>query len=214
MAKYKLLIDESGTFYNEERYLIFGGVYFRLDDQQILEDEFVPLHKLICKSLNIKELHGSENKEIFNYICAPLGANNKIFPFVFVIDKERSFIFDKYNKKSFKYNKAIEWLIRRMIINSLFDETNDEIFITIDDINLNHEEKENLYNYLPSTLPCIKNVISEDSRKIICLQFADVIANHFSKKRKCNINDPKIKLLNPKIFCFLEETEKEYFISK
>ena len=214
MAKYKLLLDESGSFYDKNKYIILGGVFFNLDNQEELEKEFVPLHELLCKVLEMKELHGAENKKIFDYICALLGSNNKIFPFVFVIDKEKSFIFDKYDKISFKYNKAIEWLIRRMVINGLFNEKTDEIFITIDDINLNSKEKANLYNHLPEKLPFIKEVKSEDSKKIICLQFADVIANHFSRNKKCNINDHNIKLLNPKIFCFLEETEKEYFIIK
>lgn len=212
MAKYKLLLDESGNFDSlNERYIIIGGLFFCENDEKQLEKIFVPLHYHLCKVFGVEELHGSKNKELYNYVAPIIGSIDKIHPLIFVIDKYKTFIFKKYDKKSFKYNKAIEHLLQKMLDDKLIDH-DDELIIKIDNINLNKAEISNLDQYLPSNYPFVKQVIQEDSKNNICIQLADLIVNRFSKKSFCKPNSTPIKLLNPKIYCFLKETMEDYIL--
>lgn len=100
MAKYKLLLDESGNFDSlNERYIIIGGLFFCENDEKQLEKIFVPLHYHLCKVFGVEELHGSKNKELYNYVAPIIGSIDKIHPLIFVIDKYKTFIFKKYDKK-------------------------------------------------------------------------------------------------------------------
>lgn len=210
MAVYKLLLDESGNFDNhDERYIIIGGVLFNEINQESLEKVFVPLHRHICSVFGYEELHGCKNKELYKYVASVVGSIDEIYPVIFVIDKKKSFIFDKYDKKSFKYNKAIEHLINKIINDGLINNT-DELYIKIDNINLNKAEQHNLHTYLPNLFSFVKEVIEEDSKKNICLQISDLIVNRFSKKTKCKPSSIEMKMLNPKIYCFLRETIDDY----
>lgn len=96
-----------------------------------------------------------------------------------------------------------------MISDKLLHEK-DELYIKIDNINLNKEEQKNLQTYLPTLFSFVKEVKEEDSRNNICLQISDLIVNRFSKKTKCKLNSIDIKLLNPKIYCFLSDTFDDY----
>ncbi len=213
MAQYKLFLDESGTFSkNGEKYLIIGGLYFDINNQKILEKEFLPIHTSLCNTFNCEELHGSEKKKIYNYLCTSIGANKDIMPVVFVIDKNESYIFDTYDLISYKYNKAIEWLIKQMIDEKLLNQEEDKIDIIIDNYNPSKVETNNSLNHLPSILSCVNSVKLVDSKDDIFLQFSDIIVNHFSKNKVCNKKSPDIQLLNPSIICFLKITEGEYII--
>lgn len=210
MAKYKLLLDESGSFDSLiERYIIIGGLFFCESDEKDLEQIFIPLHQHLCDVFNIDELHGSDNKELYNYVAPIIGSLDKIHPVIFVIDKYKTFIFRKYDKKSFKYNKAIEHLIQKMLEDGLLTEK-DELSIKIDNINLKESEISNLNDYLPLKFDMVKKVSQVDSKNNICIQMADLIVNRFSKKSICRPNNMPIKLLNPKIYCFLSETIDDY----
>ena len=210
MARYKLLLDESGSFESlQEQYIIIGGVFFNEKDEKELEKIFVPLHQHLCNTLNIEELHGSKDKKLYNYIAPLIGSMDTIHPVVFVIDKKKSFIFSTYDKKSFKYNKAIEHLIRKLLYDDLIT-YNDELSIKIDNINIKTDELDNLKYYLPATYSFVKSVSQEDSKNSICIQLADIIVNSFSKKTICKSTSTQIKLLNPKIYCFLPETVDDY----
>ncbi|MBE6152394.1 MAG: DUF3800 domain-containing protein [Firmicutes bacterium] len=210
MAVYKLLLDESGNFDNRnERYIIIGGVLFDEKNQEKLEKIFIPLHKHVCNVFGCKELHGSKNKELYKYVASIVGAIDEISPVIFVVDKKKSFIFDKYDKKSFKYNKAIEHLINKMLNDGLIKQK-DKLYIKIDKINLNKLEQHNLHTYLPNQFDFVKEVVEEDSRNSICLQIADLIVNRFSKKTRCKLSSIEVKMLNPKIYCFLSETIDDY----
>lgn len=98
-----------------------------------------------------------------------------------------------------------------MLDDKLIDH-DDELIIKIDNINLNKAEISNLDQYLPSNYPFVKQVIQEDSKNNICIQLADLIVNRFSKKSFCKPNSTPIKLLNPKIYCFLKETMEDYIL--
>lgn len=88
MSKYKLLLDESGSFDNkDEKYVIIGGVLFKEEYQPELEKIFVPLHTHLRNVLKCEELHATRNKELFDYLAPILGACEYITPIVFVIDK-------------------------------------------------------------------------------------------------------------------------------
>ena len=121
----------------------------------------------------------------------------------------KCFIFRKYNKISFKYNKAIQHLIKKMIEDNLIS-NKDELYIKIDNINLSEDENKNLEEWLPNNLDIVKEVVQDDSKRIISLQLADIIVNSFSKNAICKKSSPKVKMLNPKIYCFLDKTVKEY----
>lgn len=210
MSKYKLILDESGTFDNKnEKYIIIGGVLFEEIYQCELEKVFIPLHSHLCSVLGCDELHAAQKKELFNYVAPVIGSSQYIQPVVFVIDKEKCFIFRKYNKISFKYNKAIQHLIKKMIEDNLIS-NKDELYIKIDNINLSEEENKNLEEWLPKNLDIVKEVVQDDSKRIISLQLADIIVNSFSKNAICKKSSTKVKMLNPQIYCFLDKTVKEY----
>lgn len=210
MNKYRLVIDESESFSNEnEKYIIIGGLLCNEQKEKQLEDKFRPIHNNICKAFSVKELHGVENKKYFRYLCAAIGSEENLLPVVMVVDKQNSYIFDRYDKKSFKYNKAIEYLIYHLLEDN-YIENNDELSIIIDNINLSSKETKNLSEYLPKTIKCVKKVEQRDSRECICLQLADVIVNRFSKKKNISRQDKEMVLLHPQIYTFLEETINEY----
>ena len=210
MAKYKLILDESGSFDSlMERYIIIGGLFFCEDSEEDLKQIFIPLHHHLCSVFDVEELHGADNKDLYNYVAPIIGSQDTLHPVIFVIDKCKTFIFRKYDKKSFKYNKAIEHLIQKMLDDNLLTDE-DELYIKIDNINLKETEIDNLSNYLPSMFDIVKNVSQEDSKNNIFIQMADLIVNRFSKKSFCKPNTMPIKLLNPKIYCFLSETIDDY----
>ena len=212
MSKYKLLLDESGNFDSKnEKYIIIGGILFEQKYQEELEKVFIPLHEHLCCVLGCDELHASRNKKIFDYVAPVLGSSKYIQSIVFVIDKTECFIFKKYDKKSFKYNKAIQHLIRKMIEDNLISKE-DELYIKIDNINLNEYENKNIETWLPNNVEVVKEVVQDDSKNIISLQLADIIVNNFSKKDICKKNSVRVKMLNPKIYCFLNQTINDYII--
>lgn len=213
MANFKFVIDESGSFANDEKYLILGGVLFKESDQIVLEDYFNPIHQNYCSILNKNELKGSELKKLTLPILSHLGHKKEILPIAFIIDKENSFIFDKYNRLCFKYSKAIEWMIRRISDEKIIDMAKDKINIRIDNINLSETDKENFYSWLPNQLDCIEEIKEGDSRDYIALQLADIVVNSFSKNTGYSKNSIKNKLLNPVILFFLKDTEQIYIIN-
>lgn len=210
MKKYKLILDESGSFENDfEKYVIIGGLLFDEKNQECLEKIFVPFHNHICNVFGYNELHGTDNKKLYNIVAPVIGSCDLIKTVIFVIDKKESFIFKNYDKKSFKYNKAIQHLVNKLINDQILN-IDDELYIKIDNINLNTKEKENLSTWIPQNIKVVKQVIEDDSKNVICLQFADVIVNGFSKKGKCKKSSDKVKMLNPIIYCFLDKTADEY----
>lgn len=146
---------------------------------------------------------------MYNYVAPIIWCLDNLHPVIFVIDKYKTFIFRKYDKKSFKYNKAIEHLIQKMLDDELIT-NNDELYIKIDNINLKETEINNLNNYLLSMFNIVKSVNQEDSKSNIRIQMADLIVNRFSKKSFCKQNTIPIKLLNSKIYCFLSKTIDDY----
>lgn len=210
MNKYKLILDESGTFSNNgEKYIIIGGLFYNIKYEQELDKKFRALHKNVCEAFKVKELHAADNKKYFTYICASIGAEKNIKPVIIVIDKEKSYIFKKYDKLSFKYNKAIEYLLLHMLSDDYFNEY-DKVQIRIDNINISNREKSNLHNYLHERYRFVSKLEDSDSRKYICLQLADVIVNKFSKKMVISAKDKELVMLHPHIYTFLDETLEEY----
>ena len=99
MAKYKLMLDESGVFDSLiDRYIIIGGLFFDEKDELELTKIFLPLQKHLCEALNVDELHGKTNKKIYNYVAPIIGSIDTFHPVILVIDKYKSFIFRKYDK--------------------------------------------------------------------------------------------------------------------
>lgn len=140
MSEYKLLLDESGSFSNKnEKYIIIGGLLFNTKYEKQLEERFRPIHLNLCETFSVKELHGVENKKYFNYLCVAIGSESQFLPVVMVIDKHKTYIFDTYEKISYKYNKAIEHLINHLLEDKYIKKT-DELYIRLDNINLSAKE--------------------------------------------------------------------------
>lgn len=212
MTEYKLLIDESGSFGNSEKYIILGGVLFKTSDEKALEEYFKPIHQKYCSILGVDELKGSKLGKLKLPMISHIGNKKEIVPIAFIIDKENSFIFDKYDRLCFKYSKAIEWMIKKLEDERIVNTNSDKIHIKIDNINLSKKDKNNFYNWLPTQLDCVKKLEVANSTDFIGLQLADIVANSFSKNRFCNKTDLKNTLLSPIIIFFLKETEEIYII--
>ena len=99
-----------------------------------------------------------------------------------------------------------------MVEDKLID-NDDELIVKIDNISQNTYDIENLSTYLPKQFEFVKEVSQVDSKNSVCIQLADILVNKFSKKASsCEPNSIEMKLLNPKIYCFLKDTAKEYFV--
>lgn len=208
--KYKMYLDESGNFGNHnERYFILGGLIFNTENENIIDSVFSPLKRHLCYAYNISELHASKNKSLYSIIAPVIGSNCNVIPFAIIIDKKESWAFDVLYDKSFRYNKAIEYICKRLIEEQIIS-NHDCVDIVLDDININKKEKDNLKNYLPNNFKYINSVSEKKSEEDIYLQYADIIVNSFPRNAKLKLNTRRYKLLNARIFYFLPSTENEY----
>ncbi len=155
----------------------------------------------------------SKSKKIMDCLFSHIVMNDKIKAIVYIIDKKNSYIFNLYDKKSFKYNKAIEWLLKDMTQKGVINIYSDQIEIKIDNINIKKEEIRN-WNWLPANFKFVKEIVEADSKNVICIQLADYIVNSFSKNDVFDVKSIRNQLLNPIILTFLKNTEEEYLIKK
>lgn len=214
MKIFELILDESGSFSNkDEKYLIIGGILFEQNKKNEIESYFKPIHKKYCEILEDNELKASKNKKLRLPLFSHIGMYKDIIPIVYVIDKNKAYVFEWYDKNSFKYNKAIEWLIKDMAYKGLINLDDDKIIVKFDNINLSNHEKHNFKNWLPSQLKCVISVEEIDSKNSMGIQMADYIVNSFSKNKFCSVNELGIKLLQPQIIFFLKTTENDYIKS-
>ena len=209
-------IDESGIFENGERYFILAGIMYKEKDFEEVKNHFVPLCEKISSIIGEKELHckkmgGNKRNFVRCVMFSHIGNFNKVKSFAYVIDKANTKIITTYDKKSFKYNKALEFFYNDLIKNEIISQI-DEVGFLIDDINLNKKELENLRTWLPSNNKKILFVETGDSKAFKFIQMADIIANAFSTNGKCNMKSYYMKILNPFFEIFPKKYRDEYLV--
>lgn len=207
-------LDESGTFEEDKQYFIIAGIIYEYDDFDCVRDYFVPLINRMCEIIQEDELHSKEmgaTKKKFckNVLFSHIGYFDKVKPIVYIIDKQHAKIIHWYQRKSWKYNKILEFLYLDLIENNVIN-NEDEIAILIDNIELSEEEEKNLYEWLPKQYDNVLAVLKGDSKDFKFIQMADMIANSFSKDGKCQLNSYDFKILNPFIEVFPKYYKSEY----
>lgn len=214
MAKWMISLDESGTFDEEKQYFIIAGILYKFDDFESVKDYFLPLINELCEITGLEELHassmGTNTKKFCNAVLfSHIGRFKKIKPVVYIIDKNNTWIVKDYKKKSWKYNKILEFLYLDLIKNNILSKE-DELAILIDNIELSKDEEKNLYSWLPKQYKEILAVEKGDSKNFKFIQMADMIASSFSRSGRCKKNSYDIKILKPFIEVFPKRCRDEY----
>jgi len=117
---------------------------------------------------------------------------------MYILDKSSSYLINSYDKKSFKYNKLIEFMIKDLQVDGLI-EKEDNILIMIDHLDFSKVEMKNIKTWLPTNIPQVDRVEMGYSEEYIFLQAADLIAGIPKLKgitsRQIK-SDPKLKILS------------------
>lgn len=182
-----IFIDESGVVNDQKnRYFIIGGLIF--DDHYIktFEETLYPFISHIISSYHLEELKSnilkSTSKRIA--IASVLGAI-KIFPgiktFISVFDLKEIHKIKEYDKKSFMYNKTLEWTIKDLIHKKLIDK-DDRVRLVLDELSLSEWERNNMKYYLRKRFNIIRKIDMKTSKSYILLQIADLLAGIINLK--------------------------------
>lgn len=203
-----LVLDESGTIdsdYKTEQYFVLGGILYNYDDLEIIKKKMIPSFENYRKILGTKELkstHMASGKNHRNLVYgAALGVINSIDelkPIIYVLDKSGSYLLKQYDKKSFKYNKLLEFVIKELISDGLIDK-NDKVIILLDNIDLSEKEMSNIKNWLPSNVSQVEEVTMAPSEEYNFIQAADLIAGISKLKGTTSRQikaDVKLKILS------------------
>lgn len=214
MTNWMISLDESGMFDEDKQYFIIAGILYRFDDFKSVRDYFVPLVNKLCKVINEDELHartmgGNKRKFCRTVLFSHIGNFERVKPIVYIIDKKNTKIIKHYRKKSWKYNKILEFLYLDLIDNEIILR-GDKLAILIDNLELSQDEEKNLSTWLPSQYKTIMSVEKGDSKDFKFIQMADMIANSFSRDEKCQTNSYDIKILNPFIEVFPKHFRDDY----
>lgn len=207
-----LVLDESGTIdssHKTEKYFVLGGLLYDLDNLDLIKSSLLPAFATYKDILNVNELKSNSltsGKSQHNLIYgAALGVINNVselIPIIYILDKSGSYVIREYNKKSFKYNKLLEFMIKDLITDKLIN-NGDELLLLLDHLDLSSDELINLKTWLPSNLSMVKRIEIGKSHEYIFLQAADLISGIPKLKgttpRQIK-KDPKVRLLSN---CFL-----------
>ena len=213
-TKWLLSLDESGVINGSDRYFILAGILYKEEHFKEVKDYFVPLVEKICNIIEVEELHSSKlgkKKKDFvrNVIFSHIGYFKHVKPIIYIIDKKHTTILKSYSKKSWKYNKAIEFFIKDLVENKKIDE-NDKVGILIDNIDLNYDEEINFRNWLPDNVEQIDFIIKGESKDFKFIQLADIVANSCSKNKSINLKDFHYQILDPFVELFPKQHKKDY----
>lgn len=216
-----LVLDESGVVDSDvsvERYFVLGGILYDLD---ILKKSFIPKLEqyrriLECRELKSSKLSGrkKDSNLIYGSILGHLSAIESVKTIIYVLDKKSSYLMDYYNKKSFRYNKVIQWMIQDLIINGLVNK-NDEIKILLDNITLSKTEERNIKSWLPSNVKQVSSLDMADSKEYNFIQLADLIAGIPKLKKTTPKNivlDTKIQILKPDLIHIFPNSESRKYL--
>lgn len=203
-----LILDESGTIDSNpdlESYFVFGGILYNFDDFEYIKSKIVPTFKMYTEILEVEELKSAKltnKKSMHNLIYGSalnhINSIEAIQPIIYILDKSNSYIIKSYDKKSFKYNKLIKFMILDLIQDKFIGEE-DTLWILLDHIDLNKKERDNLSLWLPSNVKQVEKVELGNSKEYWFLQATDLIAG--IPKLKGNTSrqikaDPKLRILS------------------
>lgn len=220
MSSYYLILDESGGFEQNNRYIIIGGLLIKSDtkEKSILADFVNNIKQLLkIEELHSYDLNNSDKPVIRGAIFSKIKFLREIRAIAYVFDLKNTAIFKQYDKtpcnccrKTFKYNKAISLLYRDLIRHNILDE-DDEVNIILDKLDLNNKEQQNIRNWLHESFSNIKGVELQDSRDNIFIQIADLIVNSYPKTSKYIPERIEFKLLDPFFEVFPKAYKEEYY---
>ena len=214
-----LVLDESGVIDSKhqlQRYFVLGAILYDIEDLEKIKEALIPQFDIYKKIINKNELKSNDlssaknNKNIiYGAALSLINSVKEIKPIIYILDKTKAYRIRDYNKKSFKYNKLIQFLIEDLLDDNIIDEE-DELIIVIDRIDLSSDEKSNIITWLPSNEKKIKEVIMTDSKESYFIQATDLIAG-IPKLKGINprqiIEDPKLMVLSR---CYLKVFPKYY----
>lgn len=180
-----LVLDESGTIdsdYRTEQYFVVGGILYDFDELETIKQKLIPPFENYRKILGVKELKstllasGKNHRNlVYGAALAVINSVDELKPIIYVLDKNGSYLIKQYDKKSFKYNKLLEFMIRELISDG-FVSKDDELIILLDKIDLSDKEMENIKNWLPSNVKQVEEVAMAPSEEFNFIQAADLIA--------------------------------------
>ena len=221
MCDYELVIDESGSFEHNNRYIVIGGLLIKSDskEKEILLNYTNNLREILGKiEIHSMELNSNEKFIVRGAIFSKLRELKDIKAIVYIFDLDNTYIFKQYDKtpcncsrKTFKYNKALELIYRALIRNYILKES-DNLKIILDKIDLNNEEQSNIKNWLHEFIPNIEEVSLEDSVDNGFIQIADIIVNSYPKTNKYIPKRLEFKLLNPFFEVFPRNYKEDYIL--
>lgn len=180
-----LVLDESGTIDSDfriEKYFVLGGILYNCDELETIKQKLIPPFENYRKILGVKELKstllasGKNHRNlVYGAALAVINSVDEIKPIIYVLDKSGAYLIKQYDKKSFKYNKLIEFMIRDLTVDG-FMSKDDELIVLLDKIALSDKEFENIMSWLPSNVKPVIKVSMAPSEDFNFLQAADLIA--------------------------------------
>ncbi len=210
MEKYKvIIIDESGVIDSKEdkdRYFTLGGIIYDYTHLEVIKSKLVPILKEYLDILKIDEFKSSkmtnsknDHNLIYGSILTYIKECEYIKSFIYIIDTKSSSIMQFYSKKSFRYNKVIQWMLQDMKRSSLI-EVDDQYKLLLDNVSLDKVEEENFKTWLKNHIAGVISLDMADSKNYYFLQIADLIAviPKLTGKKPDKLKDnTKIKILKP-----------------
>lgn len=121
---YKIFMDESGNVDDiNQNYFNIGGIVIDEKYQNKVDEIFISFVQSALTSYNYKELKSkkvrAKNELILSGLLSLSRYTKGIKTFVFSFDKRKLDILNKYDRKSFKYNKLLEIIINDSYIEGI-----------------------------------------------------------------------------------------------
>ncbi len=204
-----MILDEAGVIDSNddsERYFVLGGIIYDYHNLEKIKLNLIPIldeykEILCCEELKSSRLSGrkKDSNLIYGAILSHIRECEMITTFIYVLDKKSSYMMSFYDRKSFKYNKVIQWMIKDMIDNEIIN-SEDKFKILLDKITLSANEENNLKNWLKNNVANVISLDMEDSKDFYFIQIADLIAGIPKLKGTTPVNmmkDTKLRILKP-----------------
>src|SRR5690554_6461754 len=131
-----LVLDESGVIDSKhqlQRYFVLGGILYDIEDLEKIKGALIPQFDIYKKIINKNELKSNElssaknNKNlIYGAALSLINSVKEIKPIIYILDKTKAYTIRDYNKKSFKYNKLIQFLVKDLHDDNIIKEERSE----------------------------------------------------------------------------------------
>jgi len=136
-------------------------------------------YRRILGTKELKSTHLASGKNhrnlVYGAALAVINSVDELKPIIYVLDKNGSYLIKQCDKKSFKYNKLLEFMLRELISDG-FVSKDDQLVILLDKIDLSDKEMENIKYWLPSNVKQVEEVAMAPSEEFNFIQAADLIA--------------------------------------